>query len=60
MEYCINSAQVFFLRALSILHHILSEERQQCLIISIKMLIAELHPHAKRARGRSPIAKEVW
>ena len=23
-------------------------------------IIAELHPRAKRARGRSPIAKEMW
>ena len=22
--------------------------------------LAELHPRAKRARGRSPIAKEMW
>ena len=29
-----------FLRALSILHHITSEERQQCLIISIKNLMS--------------------
>ena len=24
------------------------------------ILIAELHPRAKRARGQSPIAKEMW
>ena len=23
-------------------------------------LLAELHPRAKRARGQSPIAKEMW
>ena len=30
--------------------------RQQTFLI----IIAELHPRAKRARGRSPIAKEMW
>ena len=24
------------------------------------IFLAELHPRAKRARGRSPIAKEMW
>ena len=26
----------------------------------VVVVIAELHPRAKRARGRSPIAKEMW
>ena len=25
-----------------------------------KKFVVELHPRAKRARGRSPIAKEMW
>ena len=29
-------------------------------IVTIVAIIAELHPRAKRARGRSPIAKEMW
>ena len=26
----------------------------------VEVVIAELHPRAKRARGRNPIAKEMW
>ena len=26
----------------------------------LKSILAELHPRAKRARGRSPIGKEMW
>ena len=30
------------------------------LICGMFVIIVELHPRAKRARGRSPIAKEIW
>ena len=36
-----------------------AKSRRKCLAVSIT-LIAELHPRAKRARGRSPIGKEMW
>ena len=29
-------------------------------IESVSVVVAELHPRAKRARGRSSIAKEMW
>ena len=29
-------------------------------VFSSCSFLAELHPRAKRARGRSPIAKEMW
>ena len=30
------------------------------IIFPLTNLLAELHPRAKRARGRSPTAKEMW
>ena len=34
--------------------------RYNGMIELLLLLLAELHPRAKRARGRSPIAKEMW
>ena len=34
--------------------------RGQWIQIAENKILAELHPRAKRARGQSPIAKEMW